>query len=463
MTRAFNAVIRQVWAIEPSWLQVIADLAQRHYDAASVKALREEWLATQTQKADHLFMAARRAAQPLGNSDISYVRDGVAVIPIVGPIFPRANLLTFLSGATALSEVNRDYQVALESSNVRSILFAVDSPGGAASGINEFANIVFAARGTKKVMAYASGMAASAAYWIATAASEVVIDRTALVGSVGVIVGVPVQEAPDQNGMRRIYIVSANAPGKDPDPRTDAGVTQIRRMLNAVEGEFVAALARQRNVTTEKVLSDFGRGDVVVGEAALAAGMADRFGSFEDVIGQLAAASAPVGTSIAAAAAQPQETSMTTQMGAAEKDKAPPATQQSQPQQGQQPAPAATQQPNADTVRADATAAERQRIGAIVGSEQAKGREQLAAHLAFNTAMTSADAIKVLEASPKQAVAAAPAAPAGAKPPENLLAAAMVGVKNPDVGADGGKGGGNGDETQAAVNLILNAGKPKAA
>lgn len=75
---------------------------------------------------------------------------------------------------------------------------------------------------------------------------------------------------------------------------------------------------------------------------------------------------------------------------------------------------------------------ERKRIAAIIGDEEAKGREQLAQHLAFNTSMGVADA--------RAALAAAPKSSGG-------LSALMAGAGNPDIGADGGV---ETDETKVA-------------
>lgn len=56
---------------------------------------------------------------------------------------------------------------------------------------------------------------------------------------------------------------------------------------------------------------------------------------------------------------------------------------------------------------ADASAAERTRIKTILGSDAAKGRADMAAHIAFNTAMTAADATAMLAVAPVTAPAAA--------------------------------------------------------
>lgn len=60
---------------------------------------------------------------------------------------------------------------------------------------------------------------------------------------------------------------------------------------------------------------------------------------------------------------------------------------------------------DAAKVAADARAAERARVNAILGHEEAKGREKLAQHLASNTEMDAEAAIAVLKVSPKESAA----------------------------------------------------------
>lgn len=74
--------------------------------------------------------------------------------------------------------------------------------------------------------------------------------------------------------------------------------------------------------------------------------------------------------------------------------------------------------------------AERARIGAILGCDEAKGREAMANHIAFKTASTVDDAKGLLAAAPK----AEPENPL--LPKQNLLDAAMKGEQDVNLQAD---------------------------
>lgn len=280
MSRVLDAIMSVPWAIKPEWLRLIALIAERRLDAPEVVEARARWEAREPGA------LAVREGTPVDGARLLTNRNGVGILPIVGPIFPRATLFQRMSGATSLSFLAQDFNVAMENGDIRSVLLHIDSPGGVAFGIGEFASQVAAAR--KPVTAYVGGLGASAAYWIATAADEIVLDPSAMVGSIGVVQGISIQEQPGMDGYRDFEIVSSNAPNKRPDPRTDEGLAEIRRELDALEEIFVAAVAQNRNVSTEKVLNDFGRGGVRVGRRAVELGMADRVGSFEGVLAEMA-------------------------------------------------------------------------------------------------------------------------------------------------------------------------------
>jgi len=186
-----------------------------------------------------------------------------------------------MSGATPVSILQNDYRLALQSADVGSIVLVIDSPGGTVSGISAAHDMIAAGAKQKATIAHIAGSAASAAYWIASAATEIAADRTGVVGSIGVVAALSKQVGPDSDGHVDIEIVSSNAPSKRPDPTSEEGVSEIRAMLDALETQFIADVARSRGVTTAKVKADFGRGGVKIGADAKAAGMIDKVTSFD--------------------------------------------------------------------------------------------------------------------------------------------------------------------------------------
>jgi hypothetical protein len=127
------------------------------------------------------------------------------------------------------------------------------------------------------------------------------------------------------------------------------------------------------------------------------------------------------------------------------------------------PAPApAVAGPPAD--QASAIVAERERIGAILGCEEAKGREGLAQHFAMKTGMSAEDAKVALAAAPKAAEPAAPEPEGNAAPKlkRDPFGAAMDASEHPNVGAGSDTQGSGPDGRASRVAGALGGLPPKA-
>ena len=287
---AFELAAGVAWLMDEEHLQQVLRVALREGDVEAV---------------------ARQLGRPLRNAERAWSRDGVAVLPLVGPMFRRANLLTEVSGATSTELLARDFNAALVDPEVAAIVLDVDSPGGEANGVNEVAGMIHQARAQKPIHAYVSYLGASGAYWIASAADRIVVDATALLGSVGVVSMVVDTSRQDQErGIVRI--VSTQSPRKLAEPSTEEGRAEIQQRADALADVFVDAVARNRGVAREQVLEQFGRGGIVVGRNAVEAGMADSLGSLESVIADLKPRRTPPPARPSATAASLQETTMST-------------------------------------------------------------------------------------------------------------------------------------------------------
>ena len=259
-TRAINFIASQPWAITTEALELIDSIAHR---------------ANENPEA-----VATKLGRPLQGTRTMEVRNNVAVLPVAGPIFRYANIFTEISGASSIDTMAMDFQIALDDPKIDAIVLEIDSPGGMVAGVSEFADMVRAA--DKPVTAYVGALAASAAYWIAAAADDIVLDKSAEVGSVGAVMQMRITD--DKNSRE---IVSSQSPNKRPNPDTDDGRTEVQGRIDALAQVFIDSVAEFRGVDAETVINGFGRGGMKLGEAAVQAGMADRLGSLESVIAGL--------------------------------------------------------------------------------------------------------------------------------------------------------------------------------
>ena len=215
------------------------------------------------------------------------VADSVAIIPIRGAIIAHDTFLSKVFGATTLDSFVSVFQVMLNDDHIKSILLDIDSPGGVAIGIAEVADMIYEARSKKPIYSYIGRHGCSAAYWLASAAEKIIANRSAMLGSIGVVTVAPVQEQPDSNGYKNIEIVSSNAVNKRPDPRNEAGLSQIKKEIDAIEAEFIASIAKYRNLSADTIRSDFGKGGSLLGAEALSVDMVDTLGTYQEIITQL--------------------------------------------------------------------------------------------------------------------------------------------------------------------------------
>lgn len=242
------------WVITSEMMNTITAVAERTNDINALKA---------------------QIDKPLQNTRKVTRRGDVAIIPISGSIFPKANLFTEISAATSVDVLAADLNTALNDKSIRRIVLNIDSPGGNVTGINEFSKIINNAN--KPIISYVSGMAASAAYWIASASDEIVCDETAQLGNIGVVSSVKLNTDSDY-----IEIVSSRAQDKRPNIRTSEGETVFQKIIDDIEDVFLETVSKNIGLTVKQIASH--RGRILIGKHAVKAGFADSLGSFESII-----------------------------------------------------------------------------------------------------------------------------------------------------------------------------------
>lgn len=359
---------------------------------------------------------ASKLGRPLENTgNRAETRGRTAILDIRGPIFRHANLMVELSGATSVELLARDLQTALDSSSVDNILLRIDSPGGEVGGIADFAEMIREGGKRKPIHAFIDGLGASAAYWIAAAAPQVYGSVDSFSGSIGIVATVTDRRgAQERQGIKTYQIVSSSSPRKIQDPETEEGRGAILEMVDSLGALFVERVAAYRGVSTDHVLSDFGRGFVLPAGLAHKANMIDGITSEESLIASLTKKEGTL--MMMTAGPEPQTPPQPTPQPAAE-----PA-----------PRPAPTipvyaegyiADPRVSPVTTNAAEQERARIQGILTLPEARGREALAQALAFEPSIDVASAQRIL-------AAAALPEPATVSPLER----AMSRVANPKVG-----------------------------
>jgi ClpP class serine protease len=295
-----SALRGQPWAITQPALSEMLRIADRA--PVNIQALAPKMDRMQRQSRKGATALRPRAGKAPGalsrdmqrdawDADRPYIRDGVAVIPIVGPLFAYASWLTDLCGAMSYDVIADSFFTALDNDKVKAILFSIDSPGGQVTDCSELAAMIAGARGTKPVLAYVGGACCSAAYWLASATDGIVVSSTAMLGCLGVVGTIrDTRAAEEKLGIKSYEIVSSQTPNKRPDVATDDGYSQILAEITDLADVFLNDVATYRGVTRQVVDDQYGKGAVFIGRKAVTAGLAEDVGSFEAVLESLAAA-----------------------------------------------------------------------------------------------------------------------------------------------------------------------------
>lgn len=180
------------------------------------------------------------------------LQGGVAVIPVVGPIFKGEGAW----GYADQTELRMHVRNAVNDPAVSAIMFYIDSPGGSVAGTQDLADEIRAAGKVKPTMAYIEDLGASAAMWIACACGSIYSNASALIGSIGVITAVSdYTKALEQIGVKVTVIATGEykAAGNPFIATTEAHVAYIRSLIDSTMDAFVAEVSRGRGMRGETV------------------------------------------------------------------------------------------------------------------------------------------------------------------------------------------------------------------
>ena len=217
---------------------------------------------------------------------------GIALLSLRGMITPRGTFLQLMfGGGGGLQRFRAGLREAVGNPDVSAIVIDVDSPGGASSLLTETAAEIREARKEKTVIAVANVQAASAAYWLASQASEVVVTPSGAVGSIGVwTLHADFSEMDKAMGVDFTLISAGEhkVEGNEFEPLSEEAREQIQAEVDEVHSMFLSDVAKGRGVTAAKVRADFGRGRMLSAKKAVAAGLADRVDTIENVLSKLA-------------------------------------------------------------------------------------------------------------------------------------------------------------------------------
>lgn len=266
-----RAVLAAQWAIMPDKLAAICEVLNLRLRGGKL---------TKSEIAARIGAGPRERAGAMQSGQ-------VAVLNIFGTISHHVGAMSEASGGISSDVIGAAFDKAVSDPSVAAIVLNIDSPGGTVAGTPELAARIFASRGKKPIVAVANSLAASAAYWIGSAASKFVASPSSMVGSIGVLaVHTDDTKAMEKQGLKETVISAGKYKTEGYGPLSDEAKAEMQRRVDGVYSDFIDAVAKHRNAPAARVLSDYGQGRVLNAKDALAAGMADQIATLEQVLSE---------------------------------------------------------------------------------------------------------------------------------------------------------------------------------
>jgi HK97 family phage major capsid protein/HK97 family phage prohead protease len=283
--RAVEFVGGACWAVHPQTLAIIqAIIGER---ASGYRPTPEE---IAERISGH--PSERETILDLNPEDGQTIENPVAVLDLYGVIVPKTAIIENSSGGGLVSVESflAGFRAAMADPNVKAIVLNIDSPGGEVSLVPELAAEILEARDTKPIIAVANTWAASAAYWIASAATEVIATPSGEVGSIGVwIAHEDISAAMEMMGIDKTLISAGKykVEGNPYEPLSEEAAAEMQRGVDSYYAMFLKAVAKGRGVKVAAVRSGFGQGRMVMATEALDEGMIDGVATLDETIARL--------------------------------------------------------------------------------------------------------------------------------------------------------------------------------
>lgn len=287
-----DTLLNAKWALEPTYHNRMAAIAMRRIDAGKTPFVisseertppRFVSLIGKDEKGKGDGWGPDKSAAVPGYEYLSKAgtkSGNVVVIPIMGAMSRYGDYCSWGTEDMAnwIMEANRDETVS-------AIVLEINSPGGEVDGTEMLGDVV--ANSGKPVVAWVAGMAASAAYWVASQAREIMMESetSSEVGSIGVLaVHVDASAYYEKEGLK-VQIIRADgsedkALFNSLEPLNELALNDTKGSLNAIRDQFIKTVQAGRPTISADVFS----GKMYPGSTAIKKGMADRIGYLGDAI-----------------------------------------------------------------------------------------------------------------------------------------------------------------------------------
>lgn len=271
-----RTIAAQPWLIQPDYAQQIAPFV-----ASLLNGMPIQW--EKMQSGELLIVSASSEMREANASADAILPGSIAIYKIQGPLMKQDQFC----GPKGMDTMAAELQALDANTNVEGIVLQIDSPGGTVAGTENLARTV--ASLTKPVVTYVDGTMASAAYWIGSSASHVMMSgRTAAVGSIGTMMSMAdVKPVLEKAGVKFHTIRASRSTDKNADMELamQGSYDNLRtKLLDPLNKAFTDTIETNRAGKIDLEREDVLTGKMYIGKQALKAGLADTMGSLNDAV-----------------------------------------------------------------------------------------------------------------------------------------------------------------------------------
>lgn len=220
------------------------------------------------------------------NTNLSWISTGViAIVPLKGEIAGECGSYGSCIDPAKFKDM---MEMAESDESVKAIIIKVDSGGGEVVASRDLMKIVKKAKNKKPVIAYINDIGASGAYYATSASDKIVANEFALVGSIGVkSVIIHYKGLLDKLGINVTVIKKPE--NKDFGSPYRENLTKnetmlMRDIINKIYDAFVSDVAKNRNLSKERVEEISKKQSIYLGRDAKGIGLVDYVGDMDDAV-----------------------------------------------------------------------------------------------------------------------------------------------------------------------------------
>jgi len=217
--------------------------------------------------------------------DMYEVNGSMATMPVYGKMFPRANMMTRLSGGTSTRKLGRAIDEVEEREDIDKVMMVFDSPGGSIQGLTNTASKI--RNMETETVAFAEGLMASAAYFVGSAANRVVASPDSMVGAIGSVAKIVSRAGKLEDEGYDVKVIRSAEKKAKPNPSEpidEDSVKEVQKLVNAAHEQFVRQVAINLDLSEETVSNTMADGSVINGSEAEGTNFVDDVATIDEVM-----------------------------------------------------------------------------------------------------------------------------------------------------------------------------------